>query len=843
MPQPTAESKPPVHPHEAELKNPDGSWKYTNSLINETSPYLLQHAHNPVDWMPWGQKAFDTARRTGKPIFLSIGYSTCYWCHVMERQVFENPKLAALANEHFVCIKVDREERPDVDDLYMAATQMMTGHGGWPMSVFLTPPGAAGPDDPGLQPFWAGTYIPPEPKQGMPGFAQIVQGLSTAWRMQQEQVIEQAQRVTDGVSEHLSRRDRDVALRPELIQAAANQLAQMFDTKHGGFGQAPKFPQPNNLLFLIKIYRNNPNEALWREIARTLEHMARGGMYDQVGGGFHRYSTDEKWLVPHFEKMLYDNAQLLEVYLIAHETRPDPADPDLYARVARETCEYVLREMTEPDDQPTAGVFWSAQDAEVDAREGLNYLWTPAQVRDAIVDRALASLAQSLYGLDRGTNFQDPHHGDEPPRNVLYLPRRLDELANSQETTLTRLADQRREINRLLLAIRDQRKQPGTDDKTIVAWNGMMIAGFARAGRVLDEPRYTAAAERAATVILDHMWVQPDANAPRQLLRTMRRGEAKIPAFLEDYAYLTHGLLELARASEPDESTGWIDTAKQLMSEADQLFSAQADRGGGYYDTRADQPDLLVRTIATYDGAIPSANSQMAHNLITLSELTGDRAYLDRAVNDLRAFAGAMTRNGAGMAHMHHALLRALESAPKQDFQPAGGAATDQSAETDTTIFDMKHPGPPAAGDVTVSATTFRVDPSGAFAAGTVAIVIPDGYHLNGPSGAQQGLIPTAIKAEAAADGVRTIRVEARYPDAIEKVFPYADQPLRVYEERVEIPVVLRWSNDPDPQRDADAASTVPDAAVLLVTYQACSDTACLAPSTVRLSVRIEPNP
>jgi len=792
----------PVHPHEAELKNPDGTWKYTNALSHQTSPYLLQHAHNPVEWYPWGAEAFERARRTGKLIFLSVGYSTCYWCHVMERQVFENPRLAALLNEHCISIKVDREERPDVDEIYMTAVQMMTQHGGWPMSVFLTPPGAGGKDDPGLKPFWAGTYIPPEPRHGLPGFAQLIGGIAKAWKTRRAGIIEQADRVALGVRQHLDTPGDPKPLGAESVKTTANQLMRMYDPTHGGFGQAPKFPQPSNLLFLMGVYKNNPNQDLWGALSYTLERMARGGVYDQIGGGFHRYSTDEKWLVPHFEKMLYDNAQLVEAYVQAHTIHPDGDDPGLYARVVREVCDYVLREMTD-----ATGAFWSAQDAEVDAREGGNYVWTAKQVRDAISDEAMAGLAVRMYGLDRGTNFQDPHHRDEPPTNVLYLPDRLDVFAKKEKMSPARLVGVRAEINARMLAVRAKRKQPSTDDKVLVSWNGLMIAALARAGRVLDEPGYTRAAARAAGYILEHM---RQGEGDRGLYRTMRGGEAKIPAFLEDYAFFVHGLIELHRATGEDR---WLTGARELMAYAQEQFSAQETRGGGYYDTLANQSDLFVRTVSVYDGAIPSGNSQMIHNWMDLYDLTGEAAYLDRAVADLGAFAGALVDRGAGMVHMQHALLRAMSQAPKR-FAATPSNGKEQVGKTDQPVSVSVEP---EVVDLSTGSSRLRV-----------TLKVEPGYHLNASDAGLIGLIPTTLTLEAP-EGL-TLSVD--YPAGVTKRYPFAEEALKIYEGVVVLDATLRKTGGA-----GGASGDTPAGARLVLRYQVCTDSSCLEPQEVELPV------
>ncbi len=792
---------PQTSSHDAALKNADGSWKFTNALADESSPYLLQHAHNPVQWHAWGPGAFDEARRSGRPIFLSVGYSTCYWCHVMEREDFEDPGIADLMNRLFVNVKVDREERPDVDDIYMTVVQMMTHHGGWPMSVFLTPPGTGGPDDPGLKPIHAGTYFPPQPRQGMPGFPQVLDAVSDAWRNRRKQVVDQAEQITDAVRQHLAGRDAPAQPELDLVQIATNHQLSMYDATDGGFGGAPKFPQPSNLLFLLGVHRNNEHDELWKALSYTLERMARGGMNDQIGGGFHRYSTDGRWLVPHFEKMLYDNGQLAEAYLIAQQIRPDARDPDLYARVARDVCDYVLREMV--DD---SGAFYCAQDAEVDAREGGNYLWTPRQVRTALGDDGIADLTLKMYGLDRGTNFQDPHHRAEPPSNVLYLPVRLDELAAEQELSLAELLDTKRRVDRTLLAERDTRRQPSTDDKVLVAWNGMMIGGLAMAGRVLGGVAYTAAAEAAATAILDRMKA-PDGG----LYRSMRRSRAKIEAFLEDYAFFVHGLLELHRATN---RRSWLDAAAELDSIANERFSAQGEHGGGYYDTLDGRSDLFVRVRTTYDGAIPSGNSQMAHNLLDLHDLTGNQAYLDRAWNDLSSFVGAMRRQGPAMVHMHHALLRAFEA------DPARRGAVGRTAappEVDTRLSVRVDPD--------------RVDVTAGHAVVRITLEIAEDHHLNASEPSVENLIPTQLSL-AGAEGVS---LDVTYPRGASKTYPFVDRPLDVYEGTVVIEATIHSATGRMPASGA--------APKLLLRYQMCSDRECLEPRTVQLPVQLSSVP
>ncbi len=450
-----------------------------NRLATETSPYLLQHAANPVDWYPWGPEALERARYEDKPIFLSIGYSACHWCHVMEHESFENEAIAHLMNEHFVCMKVDREERPDLDQIYMNAVQLMTGRGGWPMSVFLTPE---------LKPFFGGTYWPPAARSGMPGFDQILAAVADAWQNRREQAVEQA----DSLAEHLATIAAGPAgqgeLRLALVHHGAAAMMRSFDHVHGGFGSAPKFPHPMDLRLLAHVWHRNRDEQTLHVITLTLDKMAAGGIYDQLGGGFHRYSTDERWLVPHFEKMLYDNALLIPCYLDALAITGN----EDYARVARETCDYVLREMTDP-----AGGFYSTQDADSEGVEGKFFVWTPAELEEVLGAEAARTFAH-VYDVTPEGNFE---HGT----SILNRPQSFAECATA---LLRDEAELRRELEQSrakLLAKREQRVHPGLDDKVLVAWNGLMIDALAQAAEVLGEPRYLQAAQRAARFILQDM--------------------------------------------------------------------------------------------------------------------------------------------------------------------------------------------------------------------------------------------------------------------------------------------------------------------------------------------------
>ncbi len=765
----------------------------TNRLIHETSPYLLQHAHNPVDWYPWGDEAFAAAREQDKPIFLSVGYATCYWCHVMERQVFENEKLAALLNEHCISIKVDREQRPDVDELYMTATQLLTSRGGWPMSVFLTPPNA---DAPGLKPFWAGTYIPPEPMHGMSGFGQLVTSVARAWREQREQVLQQADQVAEAVAAHLTKGDTAGELSPGHVQRALDQLLHSYDPVHRGFGGAPKFPHPANLKLLQAMTRHDRAGQVIGPLSHTLESMARGGIYDQVGGGFHRYSVDEQWLVPHFEKMLYDNAQLIDVYTSAYAGDPNGHNAPLWKRVACETCDYVLREMLDE-----SGAFYSAQDAEVAGREGGNYLWTPQQIEQALADEPeLIELAMTMYGLDRGPNFRDPHHADAEPANVLYLPQHLDLIARQRPGGIERLTRDRQRINERLLAIRDRRPQPATDDKVLTSWNGMMIAALAHAGRVFNERRYLDAAARAADAVLEHLVDDGDT-----LRRSMRRGEVSGLGFLEDYAYLVDGLIELA-LGQPAEAR-WLDEAQRFTHAAIERFS----NNGGYYDTLAHQRDLFVRLRSTYDGVIPTANSQMIHNLLDLYALTDLESWLSRAITDLRSFGRLLAEQGVALVHMQHALLRALEIAPGRIDHAAGGGEIQPSqapppvvAAVEPEVVDLRHGSAELA----------------------VHVHIEPGFHLTAAQATDAGLTPTTLEF----DGDNALSLDVEYPGAVERRPAFADRPLAVYEGDITLRAHLR--------RRSDAPSSARPR--LMLRYQPCTDAACQQPHTIELPISIK---
>lgn len=752
----------------------------SNRLANASSPYLLQHANNPVDWYPWGDEAFEKARSENKPIFLSIGYSTCYWCHVMERQCFENEQIAAMMNECFVNIKVDREERPDVDDIYMAAVRIMTGSGGWPMSVFLTPD---------RKPFYAGTYFPPSDMQGRPGLPTLIEGLSNAWTNQNDQVLKQSDEVAKAIEDHLGHEHDPDVIDAQVLADTQSQLMRIYDPTHAGFGQAPKFPQASNLLFLQAYLSVRDDEKTRNALAHTLDRMAMGGMYDQVGGGFHRYSTDAQWLVPHFEKMLYDNGQLAQVYANAHRTMPPPPEdePNRYATVAREICDYVLREMRD-----STGMFWSAQDAEVDAREGLNYLWTADQLPQAITDPNLAQLAAELYGINKGANFQDPHHPDEPRRNVLYLPMSLADFARANARDLDELISQRKQINEQLLAVRDQRKQPGTDDKVLASWNGMMICGLARTGEVLREKRYIKAAVQAADGLIANM-IAGDGS----LYRTFRDGKVAAAAVLEDYAHVIAAMCMLHRVTS---DAIWLDHAVRLYNVVMDRFAAEH---GGYFDTLADQKDLFVRTRSTYDGATPSGNSVMVHNQIDLYKLTSEEVFLQRAEMDLKASSQLLGPAKVGMIHFAHAQLRYLGIHANQ----RGDCFELPAARQKKHVMNL---------DIQPREIKLGQEP----AMVTLTLDIGKDYHLNAHD-VSDHLVPTQLILE----GPSNVTLEAAYPKGTKMSCPDADVPLQVYSGKVEIPMMIHTTGD------------VTQMPKLFLSYQMCTDQSCLPEQKLELPV------
>jgi uncharacterized protein len=597
-----------------------------NHLISEKSPYLQQHAHNPVDWYPWGPPAFERARQEDKPIFLSVGYSTCHWCHVMERESFENDDVAAILNRWFVPVKVDREERPDVDRIYMTFVQASTGSGGWPMSVFLTPE---------LKPFFGGTYFPPDNRYGRPGFGAILQRIAEAWRNERGRIIQSSGDVVAQLTQYAGASGPSTGMPDKtVLDSAFQHFRRMFDSAHGGFGGAPKFPRPVVFNFLLRYYARSPQQEASQEALemtlQTLRAMANGGMHDQLGGGFHRYSVDERWFVPHFEKMLYDQAQLALSYLEAFQITHDP----FFAKIARSTLDYVLREMTHPE-----GGFYSAEDADsvidpanpTEKGEGAFYIWSADELKDF---PAFAS----IYGVEPNGNVPDDPHGEFTGKNILYLRRPLDE-ATEAELQPAKAA---------LLAIRAKRVRPYLDDKILTAWNGLMISAFATAAQVLGdsghaEPRYLTAAQRAAKFILRRMY---DATSGI-LQRRFRDGDAAIPGFLDDYAFFISALLDLYEA---DFDPGHIEVAIQLTAKMRELFEDTAE--SAFFSTAAGDSSLVLRMKDDYDGAEPSGNAVALLDLLRLAHFTDRADFREAAERTLRALGAKIAQQSVAVPQM-----------------------------------------------------------------------------------------------------------------------------------------------------------------------------------------------
>lgn len=578
---------------------------HTNRLAREKSPYLLQHAHNPVDWYPWGAEAFEKARREEKPIFLSVGYSTCHWCHVMEHESFENEVIASILNAHFVAIKVDREERPDIDRVYMTYVQATTGAGGWPMSVWLTPD---------LNPFVGGTYYPPEDRWGRPGFQNVLLQIAAAWRKDRKAIIMAANDVTRQLRQTTAGpAEAGAAQATSLLDTGYQQIKASYDPRHGGFGGAPKFPRPVTLNFLLRHYaRTGTAEALDMSLF-TLRKMADGGIHDQLGGGFHRYSVDEVWLVPHFEKMLYDQAQLACSYVEAWQITHEP----FYADVARDTLEYVRRDLTGPDGQ-----FYSAEDADSPRpgpaailAEGAFYVWEQADIVAALGE-ATAAVFNYHYGVEPGGNVTNDPQDEFRHQNILAVRHPLAETGRKFGQSADAVRDLLAAARLKMLELRSRRPRPRLDDKTLTAWNGLMISAFARAAPLLDEPRYLAAAQRAAGFVETRLF---DPHRGR-LLRRHCQGETAIDGFADDYAYFIQGLLDLYETSL---DVKWLKWALNLQKQQDALFWDK--NTGGYFSTTGTDPSILLRLKDDDDGAEPSPNAVAAMNLLRQAQLTGNQ--------------------------------------------------------------------------------------------------------------------------------------------------------------------------------------------------------------------------
>ena len=738
----------------------DGRPRFVNRLILEDSPYLLQHAHNPVDWHPWGEEAFARAKREGKPVFLSIGYSTCHWCHVMERESFEDVEIARYLNEHFIAIKIDREQRPDIDEIYMTAVQLISGRGGWPMSSFLTPEG---------KPFYAGTYFPPGQFRGLLG--KIVE----AWSTQREVLVEDAENLSARVRQITAAKGEAAEVGAEAIESTVGRILSRHDSSLGGFGGAPKFPNEPDLLFLLQQVERGRHPEGVAALTKTLDAMARGGIYDQVGGGFHRYSVDAEWLVPHFEKMLYNQAHLARVYAAGFALTGDP----FYARVARQILSYVRREMTSPEE-----MFYSATDADSlgedgESEEGLFFVWTPEQLR-AVLGAEDAELASDLFGVTEAGNFEG--------RNILHLPVALDEYAASREMPLETLLGRVDRIRETLRRARETRPHPLRDDKILTAWNGMMITALAEGYDVLGDIADLDAARRAA----DRLW---EVNHRRDgaLWRVHLDGRSSVPALQEDYAYFVEALLAL---DVVDGDPRWLERARLVTAKMIELFW-DAENGGFFMSAAGDDPLLLTRPKSPTDGAVPSGNSVALRVLARLAERTGDREPAVKAEATVSAFASLLLRYPAGFSYFLMGVDDLLHgSAGRRAWGAAGKVAATARLEGGD--------GPPRA---------------------RITLKIAEGWHINSREPLQEELIPTALAVE---EGGGWRLGEVVYPDAETVRLGFQDEPLSVYQGEIEFVAEIDRGAVGD-------LGVVP----LRLRVQACDDQVCLRPETLEIELPV----
>ncbi|MCG8068760.1 MAG: DUF255 domain-containing protein [Candidatus Thiodiazotropha taylori] len=737
--------------------NKDGTPSFINQLILEDSPYLLQHAHNPVDWHPWSEAAFQKAKQQNKPIFLSIGYSTCHWCHVMERESFENLPIAALLNRDFIAIKVDRESHPDVDEVYMTAVMLMTGHGGWPMSSFLTPEG---------KPFYGGTYYTPEQ------FTSLLQQVNQLWKERPDDVIAQAEKVADAVAESNRLRGEAKALDEGVIAEALKSMQNAFDEIQGGFGQAPKFPREPWLYLLLDQAQRHGDQAALQMLTVTLDHMGRGGIYDQVAGGFHRYSTDYEWLVPHFEKMLYNQAHLSRIYLGAWRI----TDREDFRRIATQTLDYVLREMTSPD-----GGFYSATDADSEGEEGLFFTWTEDEL-NAALDKQQASLATTLYGVTPSGNFEG--------RNILHLPQTLAEFADEKQRSLSDLLTQLKQINQILLETRNKRIPPLRDDKIVTSWNGMMITAFAQAADLLDNTSYRDAALKAA----EFLW-QQNRYKPGYLWRVHLNGQSSIAATQEDYAYLSESFLYLYDLTgEPL----WLERAKELAGAMTGRFLDRQQ--GGFFMNEAESTITGMGRPKDEgaDNAIPSGSSVAIHSLQRLWQRSGDLDFRKQTDGLISRFAPA------------------LEATPISYGYLLSAVADHRHGELGSRAYA-------AQGGIRIHADTSLVAEQTLL---NLKIQIPDGWHINSNQPSGKDLIATRMSLAEQSNGWQMGPVT--YPKGKQEKLAFQQQPLSVYGGDISLQTLLKQVDGDHP-----GSTTLP----VELQLQACNDQVCLPPETVTLWV------
>ncbi|HYG77047.1 MAG TPA: DUF255 domain-containing protein [Planctomycetota bacterium] len=780
-----AEEVPPKPKEPPVSHSKTGNPKHTNALAKETSPYLLQHAHNPVNWYPWGPEAFEKAKKEDKPVFLSVGYSSCHWCHVMERESFENEAVAAILNAHFVSIKVDREERPDVDEIYMTAVQLITRHGGWPMTVFMTSDG---------RPFFGGTYFPPEDRGGRMGFKTLLENVNRVWRENRTDLLKDADALSEGIREYLSAR-RPASEQPldrRLLENCVSELHETFDSKRGGFGSRPKFP-PNNGLPLLLYLKESNSPSVKKVDAMTLltmNQMALGGIHDHLGGGFHRYSTDERWLLPHFEKMLYDNALLSRSYAQASVLYGN-AD---YARVARGIYEWVLREMTSPE-----GAFYSTLDADSEGEEGKFYVWDKKEI-DQLLGPDAATF-NAIFNVRPDGNFREEATGHDTGLNILHLTEPLEAHAVKLGLDAEQLRKKVDGWKATLLAVRIKRVWPGLDDKILTAWNGLMVASFARGSIWLKEPRYKDAAVKAAEFLLKNLRT-PDG----RWLATHRKGQSKLPAYLDDHAFLAVAFLDLFEATGDER---WKKEAAAMVALMDAHFSDP--QGGGYFFTADDHEKLLARTKDPIDKAIPSGNGWAAQALVRLYVLTGDTKYKNSAAKMFAEFQGLMERAPQATESLLLAVGYYLDKE---------GPAQQVEIKAQPKVTKG-----PVVVDLLCGASALRRGQKTPIA---LRFTVDHGWHIqsNAPAGGKIAATRFAL----AAGSVGSLD-EPVYPEPAVLKAPQLGGDLSVFSGTVLCGALL------DIPADAPLGKTVLS---VRVHFQACNDKVCEAPQDVTLTLATE---
>ena len=750
-----------------------------NRLIHETSPYLLQHADNPVDWYPWGPEAFDQARRLDRPVFLSVGYSSCHWCHVMEEESFEDLQIADFLNAHFVSIKVDREERPDIDEIYMAATQLLTGRGGWPNSIWLTSDG---------RPWYAGTYFPPADVAGMPGFLTVLQRLGEVWQQRRADVEAQGQELSRQIQLVVSDRrapSGGQGVRRQIVDKLLKQLETLAQGQRAEYGSGPKFPPHGPLAVLLYEYRRSGRAHLMELAGMSLDAMAAGGIRDHVGGGFHRYAVDANWHVPHFEKMLYDNALLARTYAQAHALGGD----EEYRQVAIETCDWVLGEMTD-----SSGGFYSALDADSEGVEGKFYLWTRREILEAL-GREEGELFCRAYDVRAEGNFSEKAPGQPEEANILHLPVGLAEFARQQELELPQLRQRLSESRRKLLQRRGQRIGPRTDDKVLTGWNGLMIGALAYAGQNLSRPDYVEAARRAAEFVLAAL------KQDGRLRRQWRQGQARLNAYLDDYAYLADGLLDLHEATGEGR---WLEEARALAEVMIEHFHDAAE--SGFFFTADDHEELLVRWKNPRDREVPSGNAVAARLLLRLAERTGQSRYHELAEGTIRTFWPSAWDSPRAAETLVLATLMYLDgrqagAAPQADAQGSAGPVTAQAFLSQGAIA----PG----GSVDLA----------------VRLLVAQEYHINAHQPHQNHLVGTSLDLDA--NGLGHL-ADVHYPPPRELALAFTDRPLWVYSGATWITATVKVDPSAPPGRLE---------LMLNLRVQACDDRRCLPPATLALKL------